>query len=103
MGNQALKYPIGLITSDEIIFAGGFGNKANETFYLYTLQVYWTMSPAYYEGSYNGSYHMLAEYQNRSLDIAYGGYNYGIRPVINLKADTKFSGSGSESDPYIVI
>ena len=28
---------------------------------------------------------------------------YGIRPVINLKADVKFSGSGTISDPYVII
>ncbi len=39
--------------------------------------------------------------------LHYGNDNvsatYGLRPVINLKADTKFSGSGSSTDPYVVV
>lgn len=28
---------------------------------------------------------------------------YGLRSVINLRADTKFTGTGSETDPFIVV
>ena len=28
---------------------------------------------------------------------------YGVRPVINLKADTRFTGSGTTKDPYTVV
>ena len=29
-------------------------------------------------------------------------YTFGIRPVINLKADTSFTGSGTQTDPYVI-
>ncbi len=27
----------------------------------------------------------------------------GVRPVINLRADTQFTGSGTSSDPFVVV
>ena len=45
-GNHALTYPIGLITADEIAFAGGVRNTNNSGYYLYTGQNYWTISPS---------------------------------------------------------
>ncbi len=45
IGNKKLTYPIGLITSDEVVFAGVTFGDANYTYYLRTDQVYWTMSP----------------------------------------------------------
>jgi len=36
IGNKKLQYPIGLITVDELMFAGAYGSGANTTFYLYT-------------------------------------------------------------------
>ena len=44
-GNKSLTNPIGLITADEVVYAGGFGGTANKSYYLYTGQVYWTLSP----------------------------------------------------------
>jgi len=49
-GNKKLTYPVGLITNDEAVFAGGFVIKENETFYLYTANTYWTMSPYHFFG-----------------------------------------------------
>ena len=39
-GNKALTYPIGLITADEIAYAGGVVRANNTSYYLYTGQVY---------------------------------------------------------------
>ncbi len=41
-GNGKLKYPIGLITADEVAFAGGKYNTNNKNYYLYTGEYYWT-------------------------------------------------------------
>ena len=45
IGNKSLTYPVGLITADEINFAGGAYYTENKEFYLYTGQEYWTISP----------------------------------------------------------
>jgi len=98
-GNKKLTYPVGLITSDEVVFGGGFGGTNNSTYYLYTNQHYWTMSPYHYNGSYALVFGVRSD--------GYLGWNsvvstFGLRPVINLKSDTKMTGSGSSSDPFVV-
>ncbi len=38
-------------------------------------------------------------------DVSYAeniSYSYGVRPVINLRADIKLSGSGTATDPYTI-
>jgi len=98
-GNKKLTYPVGLITSDEVVFGGGFGGTNNSTYYLYTNQNYWTMSPYYYDGSHAYVFY-VASNGYLSSDGVYDAL--GLRPVINLKSDTKMTGSGSSSDPYVV-
>ncbi len=101
-GNGKLQYPIGLITADEVVLAGGFYGRANSSYYLYTNQDYWTMSP-YYLGT-NGYAYVLRVNAVGTLmhdNVSYIGI--GVRPVINLKAGVTFSkGSGSSIDPFIV-
>ena len=46
IGNNDLTYPIGLITVDEIAFAGGVHSIRNEMYYLNVNTAYWTMSPS---------------------------------------------------------
>ena len=100
-GNGVLMYPIGLITADEVAFAGGVYNVSNINYYLYTNTVNWTMSPANYNDN-NGREWQIG---------APGGLNYNnglvtnknnIRPVINLNADIKLTGDGTASNPYVV-
>ena len=99
-GNHKLTYPIGLITSDEVVVAGGFGGRSNGSYYLYTNQSYRTMSPFYFD--YGNAW---------VFGVDSGGYlngwnvnsTIGVRPVINLKADTQFTGSGTVDDPFTVV
>ncbi len=91
---------IGLITADEIAYAGGVYNKDNTGYYLYTNQYYWTMSPSYYAYDYAYVFSVSS-----SGWLTGNGVNltYGVRPVISLKADTQFSsGNGTSSNPYTV-
>ena len=101
-GNRALTYPIGLITADEVVLAGGFGGASNSNYYLYTEQTYWTMSP-YFADSMGWAYAFYVA-SNGSLNntSVNSMYDYGVRPVINLSADVTLTGSGTATDPYIV-
>ena len=84
-GNKALTKPIGLITADEVAFAGGVYGTTNQSYYLYTGQYYWTMSPyRFYSGSARVFYVDSPGYLNVNWVYSTGG----VRPVINLKADT---------------
>lgn len=99
-GNKSLSKPIGLITADEVAYAGGVAGTANQSYYLYTSQYYWTMSPCYY---YNGYAGVFDVYSSGYLGWYYVNDTRGVRPVINLKSDTQFSsGDGTSSNPYIV-
>ena len=98
-GNKKLTYPVGLITADEVVLAGGFGRTANYSYYLYTGQVYWTMSP----NNYRRNASMFRVDQDGELDAIDVHYSFGVRPVINLKADVSFTGEGTTSNPYEVV
>ena len=98
-GNNQLNYPIGLLTADEVSFAGGADDYARNTkFFLYTGESYWLGSPYYSSSSYAT---VLTEYSDYSLMYEGVSYNYGVRPVINLKSSVKYKGgTGSENNPY---
>lgn len=101
-GNKMLSYPIGLITVEELIYGGGYGHTGNSSYYLYTGQYYWTMSPYRFFRSIN---HANLFIITASGDIGSTWVNdlFGVRPVINLKADTQFSsGDGTIDNPYVV-
>ena len=101
-GNNVLKYPVGLITSDEIAYSGGaVGAMANTNYYLYTNQDYWTMSPYYYFGGI--SYNFFVDFQGSYFASNSINYVKGVRPVINLRSDVILTGSGTSTDPYTVI
>ena len=95
-GNGALTYPIGLITTDEVAFAGGVNGTPNPYYYLYTGQSYWTMSPLSYPQAVLG---YVVSVGTLSQDHADNSY---VRPVINLRADVSLTGSGTATDPYQV-
>ena len=103
-GNHALQYPIGLLTADEEVYAGGVNELSNTNYYLYTGSSYWTMTPHRYPGIGTSSEIFgIALNGNFGGDHAIVNLPLGIRPVINLRANiTISSGDGTSSNPYIV-
>ena len=103
IGNKALTYPVGLITYDELVFAGMDQRHINKLSWAYSTQHYWTMSPSHFDAAsgYGGGWvQYSAGYLNPWTWVA--GW-YGARPVINLKSDTLItSGIGTSSDPFVV-
>ena len=103
MGNNALTYPIGLITADELVFAGLAAEYINKLSYTYSSSAYWTMTPSKFYG--NGSY--LSDVYYAPSDGLFGGNrvisNMGVRGVINLKGDVQISrGIGTANDPFVI-
>ena len=96
-GSKAMTYPIGLITADEVLFAGG--TETNDNYYLYNGQNYWTMTPACDNGSYAYVYGVRITGNLPRWGVS---NTNGVRPVINLRADVTITGSGTENDPYVV-
>ena len=100
--NEKLPNPIGLITADEALFAGILWSGTNQNNYLYTMQAYWTMSPGYYDST--GAYVFIVN-SNGNLYLNDGNVSNvnGVRPVINLRSNVQLTGSGTTSDPYVVV
>ena len=100
IGNGALTYPVGLLTADEIILAGGT-NSDNTSYYLYTNQTWWTMSPHTFESGdyYAGGYYV----SNNGRLYGNGVYDTrGVRPSISVKPSVKIAtgGDGTAQNPY---
>ena len=97
--SDIIKEPVGLITADEVAYAGGVWGITNRIYYLYNNAYYWTMSPCFFSGR--------SDVFNVNSTGALNGYwvddSVGVRPVINLKADTKFQGSGTSDSPFEVV
>ena len=103
--NDSTPTPIGLITADEVAFAGGVVGSNNTSYYLYNNAYYWTMSPYAFTSS-SRSAHVFVVYSNGThgdLDYDYVDDTYGVRPVINLRSDVQITGTGSTSDPFKVV
>ena len=101
VGNQALTYPVGIITYDELAYAGMDTKHLNKMTWVYSSQLYWTMSPSFFY-SEAGLVVNLLQYSGW---LASNSVDYGrnVRPVINLKADVEISGGiGTINDPYTI-
>ena len=103
IGNKALTYPVGLITYDELVYAGMDNPHINKLAWVYSSQHYWTMSPSLFNAAYGVAYEW-SQYSAGFLNNWWGvNGSIGARPVINLKSDTLItSGIGTSSDPYVV-
>ena len=100
-GNGNLTYKIGLLTADEIAFAGSISGYYNRSTYLQenTGTIWWwSLSPLYFNGGYAGVWSVGSGY----LDGDYV-YNYrGLRPAISLISSTSVTGNGTSDNPYVV-
>ena len=76
----------------------------NTSYYFYNNQNYWAMSPCYVDsgsGAVMFGVHSNGNFDNNYVDSAYDAW--GVRPVINLKADVTITGEGTSSNPYVVV
>ena len=92
---------IGLLTYDEVVYAGGYYAQNNSNYYLNNPAIYWwTMSPS--GSNYGYSYEWFIN-PNSSIQTNGVDNTYCIRPVINIKSDVQVIGNGTSSNPYVVI
>ena len=102
-GNGALKgYKIGLLSVDEIVFAGG--GAANSTYYLYenaSGAFWWSLSPSYFN-SYSAA-GVISVRTGGIIKPSWVADLLAVRPSISLKSDTTIlGGTGTSSDPFVV-
>ena len=103
VANGKLSKPIGLITVDEVMYAGAVFNTTNTNYYLKYLDTL-TMTPSNYNTPLgptpevytvnNGSIETIVNYFS---DMKY------VYPVINLKSDVGITGGdGTSTNPYVI-
>ena len=113
-GNGNLEYKIGLLTADELAFAGYYAAEYpdNPNTYLKENAIgsWWTMSPGGFSNIEDSSIIILFSSENEeSFTEAIPGSNgdefdssVQIRPSIALVSTVKVTGSGTSDDPYVV-
>ena len=98
-----LDYPIGLILADEVSLAGGVYNTTNMNYYLYNSGYFWTLSPSNFYSNYSTAYAWSVTSSGNLTPWTYVANSCGVRPVINLKANTLITkGDGSALNPFVL-
>ena len=107
-GNGALTVPIGLLTTDEVAFAGAYAYDlmsgayiTNDSYYLYlSNNFWWIMTPNNFEDGIAG-----VDYVYRDGSVGGGivdDHNIAVRPVVSLKSDAITGGDGTMNNPFTV-
>ena len=94
---------VGLITADELAFAGYAWNIGNTTTYLQenaTDTYWWSLSPDYFSGGY--AYVWGVSGSSGDFDLSDVDNASGVRPSISLKPSTNATGNGTSDSPYII-
>ena len=96
---------VGLISADEVVYAGAYRNSINQSFFLYNENLngpFVTMSGSQILQNYNAVDAIIV---NKNGSLSYDkkiSNEYQIRPVISLDSNTTVTGSGTINDPYVV-
>ena len=95
---------VGLITADELAFAGYAFNISNTTTYLQenaTDTYWWSLSPYGFRGG--GAFVWYVSGSNGGFYSSYVSNAFGVRPSISLKSTTNVTGNGTSENPYKVV
>ena len=95
---------VGLITADELAFAGYAYGKNNTTTYLQENAtddtLWWSLSPNGFNGSSAHVWDVGGSYGSFGDELVNNAH--GLRPSISLKPFTNVTGNGTSSTPYII-
>ncbi len=99
-GKGVVNASVGLLTYDEVIYAGGYYGQRNINYYLYNSPIYWwAMSAAGFPGT---SFAWRVDTTGYIDYINVRGTG-AVRPVLNLTANTQISdGDGTKENPFVV-
>ena len=110
-GNGKLKYPIALMTADEVSFAGGVIYTNAPTWYYYNSANgsstgdtwWWLLSPYSWDGYSASAFGVGGSSRPGLFGNNYVYNSFRVRPAVSLKSCVKTSGGdGSASDPYTI-
>ena len=96
-GSYSLK--AGLITTDELVLAGGARDIEGNDYLKPMAGHYWTMTPSDFNIIGRAYVGIISD----SVDVRLSGNTSGVRPVINVSIDNGFtSGDGTLENPYVI-
>ena len=101
--NHGILYKkIGLISYDEVVYAGGYINKKMSAWYLYSDIDTFMINPGGFDKTTGRGW---VVYRNQDSSISGGTLlemHRPVRPVINIKPNVNASGTGTSSDPFTI-
>ena len=109
-----LDYPVGLMTIDELSYAGGAYKAKLTTPYAWYYtnengksitgsEDSWSLSPSFWNSANSGDWRWGGSSEPGYLSYNSADLAYAVRPAISLKSCTKWaSGDGSSSNPYTI-
>ena len=109
-----LDYPVGLMSIDELSYAGGEAGTALDAPYAwYYTNVNgesitgsapsWALSPGFWRGSYSGVWFVFGSAYPGALSYDIVVYSIAVRPQVSLSSCNLISrGDGSANNPYVV-
>ena len=108
-GNGALSgyAKVGLLTADEIAFAGGTVSTTNSTYYLKentntNSSYWWALSPIEFDNLNHADVSLVTG--DGLLAYIFVNNNFGVRPSLSLQSGVKISSAdGTSTNPYKVI
>ena len=95
---------IGLITADEVVYAGANLAKNNQEYYLYNKDLkspWYTMTGA--SGTENSINMFMVNEKGVLITNVSGDLFRSVRPVINIISDVDVTGDGTKDNPYTII
>ena len=99
-GKGVVSASVGLLSYDEVVYAGVHINFSGGKNYLYSDYRYWTMSPA---GYFNYSSIIWTITPSSMYFYTANSVNIILNPVINIKSDTQISdGDGTKENPFTI-
>ena len=86
---------VGIVTADDLMYAGAVKDTANTSFYL-------SSGSSYYTSSYNAPSSVYAYTSSNALGSQNITGVVGLKPVITLSSDTLLEGLGTEEQPFYI-
>lgn len=102
---QVSKLKVGLLSADEVVFAGAIKDSENKKFYLYNPTILgdsWTTSSSGMDNT--NSFYMINITKDGGLKARnLVNTSLGVRPVLNLSVASHVKGEGTKNNPYVLV
>ena len=102
---KVINAKVGLITADEVVFAGAYHDRINTNYFLYNSAIkngWWTMTGSKIISS-NNSASVFVVMPNGGLNSDKKvSMEFAVRPVLSIDKNATVTGTGTQDDPYTI-